>query len=372
MEEYIRLEEEKAHRHGKVYNWETAKYAIVYNDALTSKSDFLTEPTLKPRHIDEFDLKDETSLSEYDEVEQKVLYFKDLFSFNTIYLGDLKADKENDDNKIDIIQSLGGNANTQGSKKFLEASHDKIGKVFIMEDFIMELNVNIMVWNYLVNGILFNLIKNLYVPFGIPFNPKRYYKDDVYTIILRRTSQMIDKYFVEYTRIKVKQFRDTLSQHMGNVKNETKSEVQDDSNKPGNDTDADDVDIRPIYDKEPMAEVQLAVECNVFAIGQHHTEQPKIINEGQHGKFFNETSNKAKIKKEIDVLETMNIELEHSLAKLRKENETLKKHYKDLYDSIKIIRSKTIEQTTSLLANNADLKTQIQEMVFAIEALKMT
>ncbi|GKA41402.1 hypothetical protein Tco_0733995 [Tanacetum coccineum] len=26
MEEYIRLEEEKARRHGKVYNWETAKY----------------------------------------------------------------------------------------------------------------------------------------------------------------------------------------------------------------------------------------------------------------------------------------------------------------------------------------------------------
>ncbi|GKG00400.1 hypothetical protein Tco_0302090, partial [Tanacetum coccineum] len=43
--------------------------AIVYNDALTSKSDYLTEPTLKPQHIDEFDLKDETSLSEYDEVE---------------------------------------------------------------------------------------------------------------------------------------------------------------------------------------------------------------------------------------------------------------------------------------------------------------
>ncbi|GJR77607.1 hypothetical protein Tco_0089972 [Tanacetum coccineum] len=66
----------------------------------------------------------------------------------------------------------------------------------------------------------------------------------------------------------------------------------------------------------------------------------------------------------------MNIELEHSVAKLRKENETLKKHYKDLYDSIKITRSKTIEQTTSLLANNADLKAQIQEKVFAIAALK--
>ncbi|GJU72122.1 hypothetical protein Tco_1263527 [Tanacetum coccineum] len=41
--------------------------AIVYNDALTSKSDFSTKPTLCPQHIDEFDLKDETSLSEYDE-----------------------------------------------------------------------------------------------------------------------------------------------------------------------------------------------------------------------------------------------------------------------------------------------------------------
>ncbi|GJT86802.1 hypothetical protein Tco_1068519 [Tanacetum coccineum] len=35
--------------------------AIVYNDALISKSDFLTEPTLKPQHIDEL-IKDETSL----------------------------------------------------------------------------------------------------------------------------------------------------------------------------------------------------------------------------------------------------------------------------------------------------------------------
>ncbi|GJV43313.1 hypothetical protein Tco_1427849, partial [Tanacetum coccineum] len=44
--------------------------AIVYNDAPMSKSDLLTEPTLSPQHIDEFDLKYETSLSEYDEKEQ--------------------------------------------------------------------------------------------------------------------------------------------------------------------------------------------------------------------------------------------------------------------------------------------------------------
>ncbi|GKG16096.1 hypothetical protein Tco_0358419 [Tanacetum coccineum] len=59
----------------------------------------------------------------------------------------------------------------------------------------------------------------------------------------------------------------------------TASTVQDDSNRSGNDTDADDADIRPIYDEEPMAEVQLTVGCNIFAIGQQHTEQPEIINE---------------------------------------------------------------------------------------------
>ncbi|GJQ98144.1 hypothetical protein Tco_0009283 [Tanacetum coccineum] len=108
----------------------------------------------------------------------------------------------------------------------------------------------------------------------------------------------------------VKHFRDTLLQHMGNVKKfvaerthhqrqydrrvnkrqmqtRTESEVQDESSRSGNDTDTDDVDIRPIYDEEPMAEV-----------------------------------------------------------------------------------SKTIEQTTSLLINNADLKAQIQKKDFAIAALK--
>nr|GEW54516.1 hypothetical protein [Tanacetum cinerariifolium] len=63
----------------------------------------------------------------------------------------------------------------------------------------------------------------------------------------------------------------------------------------------------------------------------------------------------------------MNIELEHTMKKLLKENETLKKHYKDLHDSIKITRSKPIEQTTSLFANNADLKSHIQEKISALK-----
>ncbi|GJS71045.1 hypothetical protein Tco_0703886 [Tanacetum coccineum] len=81
--------------------------AIVYNDALTSKSDFSTKPTLSPRHIDEFDLKDETSLSECDEEEQNVLYFNDVFPFNVIYPNDSKSNKDNDDDKIDIKRSSG-------------------------------------------------------------------------------------------------------------------------------------------------------------------------------------------------------------------------------------------------------------------------
>nr|GEY92508.1 hypothetical protein [Tanacetum cinerariifolium] len=82
--------------------------AIVYNDALTSKLDFLTEPSVSPHHIYEFDLKTETSLPKLDEEEQNVLYFNDLFPFNVIYPDDSKSDKDNDDDKIDIKQPSGG------------------------------------------------------------------------------------------------------------------------------------------------------------------------------------------------------------------------------------------------------------------------
>nr|GFA83261.1 hypothetical protein [Tanacetum cinerariifolium]GFB33550.1 hypothetical protein [Tanacetum cinerariifolium] len=78
-----------------------------YNNAPTSKSDLLTEQTLSPQHIDEFDLKDETSLSECDEEEQNVLNFNDLFHFNVIYPNDSKSNKDNDDDKVDIEHSSG-------------------------------------------------------------------------------------------------------------------------------------------------------------------------------------------------------------------------------------------------------------------------
>ncbi|GJV04453.1 hypothetical protein Tco_1338022 [Tanacetum coccineum] len=137
---------------------------------------------------------------------------------------------------------------------------------------------------------------------------------------------MIRNYFLQYTQLEILEFRDTLIQHIESVKksidkrallkreydswvNERQmqtTEEKDTSSRSGNDAHDDDADIRHIYDEEPMAE----------------------------------------------------------------ENETLKNHYKDLYDSIKVTRTKTIEQTTSLIAKNDEFKAQLQKKGFAIAALK--
>ncbi|GJW09605.1 retrovirus-related pol polyprotein from transposon TNT 1-94 [Tanacetum coccineum] len=47
-------------------------------------------------------------------------------------------------------------------------------------------------------------------------------------------------------------------------------------------------------------------------------------------------------------------------SKLEGENEKVKQHYKELYDSIKLTRAKTIEKTTSLLTEIKTLKAQIK------------
>ncbi|GJX08543.1 hypothetical protein Tco_0196475 [Tanacetum coccineum] len=140
--------------------------AIVYNDALTSKSDFSTEHIVSPQHINEFN--NETSLSECDEKEQNVLYFNDLFPFNVIYPNDLKSDTDNDNDKINIEQPPRDmsviplpnviNVDTQGSNKLLETSHDKSNKFFKTETFIKNVNVNIITCNHLSNGMSLNLI----------------------------------------------------------------------------------------------------------------------------------------------------------------------------------------------------------------------
>nr|GEW35511.1 hypothetical protein [Tanacetum cinerariifolium] len=90
------------------------------------------------------------------------------------------------------------------------------------------------------------------------------------------------------------------------------------------------------------------------------------------------------VKKDIDEIETINIEMEHSVAKLLSENENLKKErehlkyiFKDQFDSIKQIRVRSKEHSDSLIAQinaksveNLDLNAQLQEKVFAITTLK--
>ncbi|GJU16093.1 hypothetical protein Tco_1144059 [Tanacetum coccineum] len=120
MEEYIRLEEEKARRRGKMYNWETATYAkiwcdedvhdlrsvetefpaIFYNDALTSEVALSCEPTVSPLHNNQIDFR--ISFDEYDDEDYMVIYDKNSFSYKIISVDDLKTDSENDNDKVNM------------------------------------------------------------------------------------------------------------------------------------------------------------------------------------------------------------------------------------------------------------------------------
>ncbi|GJX05436.1 hypothetical protein Tco_0191352 [Tanacetum coccineum] len=72
--------------------------AIVYDDGLTSKSDLGIKPLVSFENIDEFNLNDETSLSEYDE--EIISRFNDLF--NDIHFDNSKSKIDDDDNNIDM------------------------------------------------------------------------------------------------------------------------------------------------------------------------------------------------------------------------------------------------------------------------------
>nr|GEV06428.1 integrase, catalytic region, zinc finger, CCHC-type, peptidase aspartic, catalytic [Tanacetum cinerariifolium] len=86
-----------------------------------------------------------------------------------------------------------------------------------------------------------------------------------------------------------------------------------------------------------------------------------------------------KIKRELEEIEMINIELDHRVTKLVAENEHLKQTYKQLYDSIKSSRVRSKEQCDDLIkhvnikfAKNYDLNASLQEKVLVITALKDT
>ncbi|GJS85369.1 hypothetical protein Tco_0751910 [Tanacetum coccineum] len=118
MEEYISFEEEKAHRRGKVYNWETAAYgkiwdnkdvhdlgsvktefpAIVFNDTLTSEVALSCEPTESSLNNDEIEFR--ISFDESNDEDCTVNFDKNPFSYKIITVNDLKTDSKNDNEKV--------------------------------------------------------------------------------------------------------------------------------------------------------------------------------------------------------------------------------------------------------------------------------
>ncbi|GJV26565.1 hypothetical protein Tco_1379260 [Tanacetum coccineum] len=189
-ENTIMIEEEKARRHGKVFNWETAKYgkiwdnedvhdlgsveteflAIVFDDAFTSKVTHSCEPTPTVSYFDDLDY-----FKDFDK-EFPAIVYNDALTSKLDFLTE-PTDKDNDDDKVDIKHSLGDlsvkplpdvittdvGAYAHGSNKLLETSHDTSNKFFKTETFIKELNFNIMTWNHLNKGMSFIiLIKNRY------------------------------------------------------------------------------------------------------------------------------------------------------------------------------------------------------------------
>ncbi|GJV52868.1 hypothetical protein Tco_1448609 [Tanacetum coccineum] len=68
-----------------------------------------------------------------------------------------------------------------------------------------------------------------------------------------------------------------------------------------------------------------------------------------------------KLKEQISQLKERRITaLQEQNELFRAENAKIKQHYKELYDSIKITRAKTIEKTTSLLTENENLKAHLK------------
>ncbi|GKB42587.1 hypothetical protein Tco_0887529 [Tanacetum coccineum] len=124
-----------------------------------------------------------------------------------------------------------------------------------------------------------------------------------------------------------------------------------------------------IFQKEKSCDNQILRFQNILK-DQLQAKDTTISKLKEHIKSMREDDKKYKVKQYMDEIETINIELEHSVAKLFSENELLHKElehlkqiYKDQFDSIKKTRACSKEYNDSLIAQlnsksmeNADLK----------------
>nr|GEW79443.1 retrovirus-related Pol polyprotein from transposon TNT 1-94 [Tanacetum cinerariifolium] len=93
MEEYVQYETEKALRNGYMYNWETAKYVNWKNETSLSEYDDGKYNVMSEREAlkKRFSKKENFNILSID---------KDLFSYDMIFVNDLKLNKDNDEDKI--------------------------------------------------------------------------------------------------------------------------------------------------------------------------------------------------------------------------------------------------------------------------------
>nr|GFB78030.1 pyruvate, phosphate dikinase regulatory protein, chloroplastic [Tanacetum cinerariifolium] len=94
-------------------------------------------------------------------------------------------------------------------------------------------------------------------------------------------------------------------------------------------------------------------------------------------KSFSGDVKERKVKREVEEIETLNLELDHKVTKLAAENEHLKQTYKQLFDSIKSSRVQSKEHCDDLInkvnlksIEVSDLNASLQEKVLVITALK--
>ncbi|GJU44143.1 hypothetical protein Tco_1201409 [Tanacetum coccineum] len=207
MEEYIRLKTERAFMKGKYYNWETAMYgkiryfkdddsleylktefpAIVYEDVPTFEAEDLPKSTVSPNHAKEIDLDFVLSFDESDDEDYTFMYDKNSFSYNLFFVNDLKSDSDNNDNKINIEISFNINTYSNAFDENIVTNRDTPNKSFTKKDF----GIKVIFQIHFLEGIpLIFIFKNLYVSFGIPFDPKLLYKDGAYTKGCRGQAQV--------------------------------------------------------------------------------------------------------------------------------------------------------------------------------------
>nr|GFC31871.1 hypothetical protein [Tanacetum cinerariifolium] len=94
-------------------------------------------------------------------------------------------------------------------------------------------------------------------------------------------------------------------------------------------------------------------------------------------KSFSGDVKERKVEREVEKIETLNLELDHKVTKLAAENEHLKQIYKQLFDSIKSLRVQSKEHCDDLI-NKVNLKSvevselnaSLREKVLVITALK--